>query len=192
MVRQLARSGRALQESAVTSALVFLDFEASSLDEESWPVEVGYAAASGDEDAFLVARHRNWSMEHWDRNSANLHGISVADLDEFGISAEAAVDRLAANLGDAVVVSDAPEFENHWLRRMSAAAGRPTPFVVQDWEEYLPAGQTQAERAALFAAARKQEGVRHRALPDARVMRAVWRASWARAQADWDDVAAES
>jgi hypothetical protein len=171
----------------VTTALVFLDFEASSLDDESWPVEVGYAASDGAEDGFLVARHRDWSMEHWDRNSANLHGISLADLDESGISAAAAVDRLAAKLSNTIVVSDAPAFENHWLRRMSTAAGKPTPFVVQDWEEYLPAGQTHEERAALFSVEREKEGVRHRALPDARVMRAVWRASWAQAQADWRD-----
>jgi hypothetical protein len=171
----------------VTTSIVFLDFEASSLAAESWPVEVGYAAADGAEDAFLVARHRDWSMEHWDRNSANLHGISLADLDEFGVSAEAAIDRLAEKLGNAIVVSDAPEFENHWLRRMSTAAGKPTPFVVQDWEEYLPAGQSHEERAELFSVERKKEGVRHRALPDSRVMRAVWRASWARAQADWGD-----
>jgi hypothetical protein len=175
----------------VTTSIVFLDFEASSLDAESWPVEVGYAGACGAEDAFLLSRHGEWSMEHWDRNSANLHGISPADLDEFGIAPEAAIDRLAAKLGGAIVVSDAPEFENHWLRRISAAAGRPPPFVVQDWETFLPAGQSQAERDALLIDARSQEGVRHRAGPDARVMRAVWRASWARAQADWGDGAAE-
>ncbi|MEJ0023590.1 MAG: hypothetical protein WDN76_09305 [Alphaproteobacteria bacterium] len=174
----------------MTTSIVFLDFEASSLSPESWPVEVGYAGACGAEDAFLLSRHREWSMEYWDRNSANLHGISLADLDEFGVPAEAAIDRLAKKLGNAIVVSDAPDFENHWLRRISTAAGKPTPFVVQDWEEYLPAGQSEAERKALTEQARKQEGVRHRAGPDARVMRAVWRASWALAQADWGHDAA--
>lgn len=171
----------------MTTPIVFLDFEASSLDANSWPIEVGYAAACGAEDDFLLSRHGDWSMEYWDRNSANLHGISPADLAEFGIDATAALERLAEKLGGAMVVSDAPEFENHWLRRISAAAGRPAPFTVKDWVDVLPSGQSEAERQKLLADARKREGVRHRAGADARVMRAVWRASWANAHAGWDD-----
>ncbi len=170
----------------MTASIVFLDFEASSLGDESWPVEVGYAGACGLEDAFYLSRHSDWSMEHWDRNSATIHGISLADLDEFGVEPAVAIDRLA-ELGNAVVVSDAPEFENHWLRRISAAAGRPMPFVVKDWESVLPSGQSQDERKQLLAEARRRAGAHHRAGVDARIMRDVWRASWDRAHAAWAD-----
>jgi hypothetical protein len=105
------------------------------------------------------------------------------DFDD-GLYPKAALVRLET-LKDAIIVSDAPAFDNFWLGRLAAAAGAPAPFAVTDWEEILPSGQTHGERQALLATARADEPRRHRAAADARVMRAVWRASWAKAQESW-------
>jgi len=163
--------------------IVFVDFEASGLGGESWPIEVGYAASTGEEDAFLLSRHADWSLEAWDRRAEQVHGISVADL-EGGLEPQAALERLAPLKG-LLVVSDAPAFDNFWLDRLAAAAGALALFVVSDWEEILPSGQSKRERDALFAAARAKEQRHHRAAVDSRVMREVWRASWAKAQEGW-------
>jgi hypothetical protein len=167
----------------MSSKIVFVDFEASGLFGESWPIEVGYAAASGEEDAFLLSRHADWSLENWDKRAEQVHGICLKDL-ENGVAPQAALARLET-LKDALVVSDAPVFDNFWLGRLAAAAGAPAPFVVTDWEDILPTEQSQVERQALLASARAKEPRLHRAAADARVMRAVWRASWAKAQEGW-------
>ncbi|MGE3303359.1 MAG: hypothetical protein AB7M12_09620 [Hyphomonadaceae bacterium] len=158
--------------------LIFVDFEASSLTQESWPIEAGYAADTGEEDAFLLRRQPGWSLEHWDRWAAVLHGISLADLDAEGISPQAALRRLAP-LKTAMVVSDAPEYDGYWLGRIAEAAGEPAPFVVSDWDRVLPSDLSRETRDALLADARAEAGRHHRAGPDSKIMRAVWRAAWA-------------
>jgi hypothetical protein len=164
--------------------IVFIDFEASALFDASWPIEVGYASSHGGEDGFLIARDPSWSLEQWDRRSEAVHGISLADL-EHGLEASAALTRLEDGVGDALVVCDAPAFDNFWLGRLAEAAGRPSKIVIRDWCDVLPTAQSSAELAALSKAARAEEKVRHRALPDARVLRAIWQASWAKAGAEW-------
>jgi DNA polymerase III epsilon subunit-like protein len=124
-------------------------------------------------------------MADWDRNSAQIHGISLEDLAAEGIAADVALARLEAGIGDAMVVSDAPAFDNHWLSMIADAAGRSAKFEVRDWTLVLPTAQTDADRAALFAEARAHEPRLHRAAADARVMRAVWKASWDKANAEW-------
>jgi hypothetical protein len=169
----------------VKQSIVFLDFEASGLLGPTWPVEVGYASSCGCEDAFLLARQQEWSLAGWDRNAAQLHGISLDDLDERGLAPEAALGRLDRALEDKIVVSDAPDFDNFWLDRIAEAAGRPAGFRIADWESVLPSAQSREERAALIHSARARERQIHRAGADARVMRAVWRASWEKARAEW-------
>jgi hypothetical protein len=180
----LARIAFSAQVTSVSRPIVFIDFEASALLDESWPIEVGYASSTGQQDAFLIARDKSWSLEQWDRRSEAVHGISLADL-ECGLEATEALTRLEDGVGDALVVCDAPEFDNFWLNRLADAAGRPPAFVIRDWCDVLPTGQSLEQLAALTDAARKAEKVRHRALPDARVLRAIWQASWVRAGADW-------
>jgi hypothetical protein len=180
----LARLGPTAQEKAVTPKIVFLDFEASGLFGETWPIEVGYAASCGDEDDFLLSRQPDWSLEQWDTRSQQIHGISLADLEENGVDPATALARLR-RVKDAVVVSDAPDFENFWLGKIAEAAGMEAPFKVVDWESVLPSDQTREERDTLLARARAGEQHRHRAAADARIMRAVWRASWAKAHEAW-------
>ena len=172
------------QEKLVKPTIAFLDCEASGLSGESWPIEVAYAASDGGADEFLLSRQPEWSLEAWDRYSARTHGISLADLEENGISAKAAIERLSI-LRNAVVVSDAAEFENFWLGRLAQAAGAELPFTVVDWETVLPADQTREERDDFLTRARADEPRLHRAAPDSRVMRAVWRASGEKAHAAW-------
>jgi hypothetical protein len=176
---------QARKRRAVKQQIVFLDFEASGLFGRSWPIEVGYASSCGKEDSFLLARHPAWSLEDWDRKSAQVHGISLEDLDAEGLEASVALARLEAGIGDAIVVSDAPAFDNYWLGRLADAAGRPARFVIRDWTEVLPTAQTQRDHNAIAAKARKGEAHLHRAGPDARVMRQIWQDSWAQADAAW-------
>ena len=92
--------------------IVFLDLEASSLDADSWPVEVGMAwPAEGRLEArsSLIRPDPSWSMRAWSPASAQVHGIPLAELRQAPPAPEVA-RWVAGIVGDATLVSDAPEF----------------------------------------------------------------------------------
>ncbi|MBU2359980.1 MAG: hypothetical protein KKB02_13795 [Alphaproteobacteria bacterium] len=63
---------------------VFVDFEASSLDADSWPIEVGVAWISdGTVHSWssLIRPETHWKRSAWSAASAQVHGITLSDLD---------------------------------------------------------------------------------------------------------------
>lgn len=105
-----------------TNDLVFLDFEASSLAPDSWPVEIGLSWLTDtgeiESHAQLIRRHPNWSMEAWSPQSEGLHGISYQVLETEGVEAANAAEWFLSNTRGRRIGSDAPEFEMKWLRRL--------------------------------------------------------------------------
>lgn len=163
----------------MAARLAFLDFEASGLDRESWPIEAGVATSWGKRDAFFIQRHESWSMGLWCRNAALIHGISPADLEEFGIDWGEAIERLERAVEEAPVYSDAAQFDQRWLELLCEAAGREPPFEIRDWEETLPAGLDKPAWAAIRARAGAYAPRAHRAGDDAAFMLQMWRLAWA-------------
>ena len=100
--------------------LIFVDFEASSLATDSWPVEVGLAWIDGPEVhswSSLIRPAPGWSMTAWSEQSANIHGIPLDDLRQAPpaqIVAEVFLDLTQGRH----MVSDAPGFEDRWARRL--------------------------------------------------------------------------
>lgn len=158
--------------------LSFIDFEASSLDLDSWPVEAAILSTWGPVDAFLIRRHPSWSMSAWDRRSANIHGIALADLQEKGEDWEAGLARLELGAGEHPVFSDAAEFDQHWLDRLAGAAGRAAPFQIRDWHEALPSNLKPRTWRAIRAEAAMLAPRAHRAAADTKFMLEVWRLAW--------------
>ena len=62
--------------------LVFLDFEASSLSDKSYPVEVGWVWEDGTEEAHLIRPAPHWT--DWDMKAQEIHGIPRAELEQTG------------------------------------------------------------------------------------------------------------
>ena len=63
--------------------ILFLDFEASSLSEESWPIEIGAASiVHGNVRVWstLIAPRRDWPLDDWREASARVHGIPFEDV----------------------------------------------------------------------------------------------------------------
>lgn len=162
--------------------LSFVDFEASSLDLDSWPVEAAILATWGQADAFLIRRHPSWSMRAWDRRSANIHGIALADLQESGLEWAAGLERLGRIAQGHPVFSDAAEFDQHWLDRLAAAAGQVAPFQIRDWHEALPSDLKPRAWRLIRAEAGMLAPRAHRAAADTKFMMEVWRLAWEAAQ----------
>lgn len=58
---------------------IFNDFEASSLGEDSWPVEIGVAWLDGDAimvRSSLIRPHPDWPESAWSPESARIHAIA--------------------------------------------------------------------------------------------------------------------
>ncbi len=99
-------------------APVFIDFEASSLSDDSWPIKVGMSWTDGKRvitHSSLIRPRHDWSSTEWDEGSAKVHNIPKRNL----IAAPEA-DLVARWLEDLIdgrpLVSDAPSFDERWLR----------------------------------------------------------------------------
>lgn len=169
--------------------VVFLDFEASSLNQGSYPIETGWTNAGGEPESYLIAPAAEWT--DWSYASQAVHGLTQDDLTLRGRPvSEVAARALEALAGPGVVVaSDQPRWEQLWLDRLMVAAGiSDHGIVVQDADGIyilearrlldLAAGDDHQTRSALRDEAsdiigdcqvleRERHRVRHRAGPDA-------------------------
>ncbi|ETX13636.1 hypothetical protein OCH239_09395 [Roseivivax halodurans JCM 10272] len=179
-------TGQETQEidtSASTQALVdtrpayFLDFEASSLADTSWPVEIGIARIVDGEvvaDSRLIRPHPTWEPEGWSDESARLHGINLELLEADGAPAEeVAAWFRERNVG--LAITDNPHFEQRWLIRL-LATDPPFPGVeLLDYDSYLRMSLPDAAALGRAERARKAAGpAPHRAGPDAARLAGAW------------------
>ena len=106
--------------------VIFIDFEASSLSQSSWPIEAGIARIEPDgrivAEARLIRPHADWPEDDWSAVSAHVHNIPRAALDA-AEPAEAVARWLIYRIGRTTPVSDAPEFDQRWLDRLTATVG---------------------------------------------------------------------
>ena len=115
-------------------AVIYIDFEASSLMRGSFPVEMGLAVDGGDVSSWLIRPVPEW--EEWSPASEALHGLCRKQLAEEGFDVvHVAVAVLeACSAPDCVLASDNPAHDAMWLNRLLDAAGQPRSLHVQDAE----------------------------------------------------------
>ena len=117
---------------------VFLDFEASSLDANSWPIELGVSWITPDLDvetyANLIKPSPDWLEDAWSPVSAEIHNIPRRDLDTAPDLEVVARDFLTI-LGDRIALSDAPGFERHWLETLLEAAQLVNTVQIKDFDK---------------------------------------------------------
>ncbi len=103
--------------------LVFLDFEASSLGKNSYPVEVAWVFEDGTSRAHLIRPTPDWT--DWSVKAERIHGLSRRRLHQEGTpAAEVARDMLEALEGHALYAS-APSWDGKWLSVLLRAGGLP-------------------------------------------------------------------
>ncbi len=102
---------------------IFLDFEASSLSGESYPIEVGWAGEDGSEEAHLIRPAPEWT--DWDAAAEAIHKISREQLLAGGEPHDQVARRMLDALGEEDVYVTAPSWDGAWLSRLLRAAGLP-------------------------------------------------------------------
>jgi hypothetical protein len=159
----------------------FIDFEASSLSDVSYPIEVGYASLNFENgeivsDGFLIAPERNWF--DWSKESEKIHGIPRVDCIQYGTPANEAALQLNTVFGNNPVFCDAPSFDGMWNRRLFEYRGdfKPTFKIQSIWDlimGFLPEEEIDYD----ILIAWRMEAVRilstpnpHRAEADARLL----------------------
>lgn len=100
--------------------MIFIDFEASSLSDQSWPIEVGVAWLDGANvvsDSKLIRPDPDWDLDDWSSQSQRVHRIAFSELQAAAPAFQVA--RWFMNLTrDRQLVSDAPEFDRFWLKTL--------------------------------------------------------------------------
>lgn len=161
---------------------VFLDFEASSLSKQSYPIEVGWVHEDGRGEAHLIRPAPGWT--EWDESAEVVHHISRHMLETEGEPHDQVCAKLLTLFETSTVLASAPSWDGHWLSMLLRASGLPRHLHrLQDTEvAFLDAararGGDEVAAAALIASARgkvAQLPAGHRAEADARREWTIWR-----------------
>ncbi|HEV7717616.1 MAG TPA: transcriptional regulator [Arsenicitalea sp.] len=167
---------------------VFLDFEASSLAKDSYPIEVAWVFEDGRSEGYLILPAPAWT--DWDEGAEAVHRITRAELVAEGTPHDVVARRMLEALAGHTVYASAPSWDGKWLSTLLRTAGLPRHAlrlkdteealletaiealrgVVAD-EELLPVATTLVKSAQ---AAAEQQTVAHRALADAERERQTW------------------
>lgn len=147
--------------------IAFVDFEASSLDENSYPIEIGVAIWDGHSITSwgcLIQPNSEWrARDAWSRSSERVHGIS-RDMLIDGSDPRTAMQKLTDFCrGATVAYCDGGEYDRHWLSELSDASGIASPVALLDLNALLEAPDQLAE----YARRKCELTVKHRAQDDA-------------------------
>ena len=182
----------------IDCSMLFVDCEASSLNDDSFPIEIAWVDQTGRGESHLICPPAYW--RDWSAQAEQLHCISYAMLQARGEPVTMVADRVIEVCKGQTLVSDNPTWDEQWIGRLLATVAHdPLPFVsldsimmkeiqrlqqsntaLFDTPEYhrqarqlLDDGQTIVGAAVYNAVS--QAGRRHRALPDAETLYRSWR-----------------
>ena len=113
-----------------------IDLEASSLGDDSYPIEVAWLESDGSIVSHLIQPH--WSWTDWSAKSAALHGITRENIKAHGMEPRQLCGLLADAWAGRMVLSDAPDWDGHWLKRLWQAGGQgDPPWKIADLDGWL-------------------------------------------------------
>ena len=153
-----------------------VDFEASSLSQESWPIEVGLSWLDIGEVrtwSTLIRPAPSWELADWAPKSAEVHGIALDTLQNAPAVAKVAGD-LIEHLDGRVLVSDAPDFETRWLCKLMKAGGRATTPTIEDYHRISFVNFSGMALDMLYETLERRPAP-HRADPDSAGLVNAWR-----------------
>src|SRR4051794_34099009 len=102
---------------------VFLDFEASSLKKNGFPIEVGWVFEGGQSEGHLIRPAPGWS--DWDAGAEAIHGLSRERLEREGTPHDEVARRMVEGLAGHDLFASAPSWDGKWLSLLLRAAGLP-------------------------------------------------------------------
>ncbi|MFC3149445.1 hypothetical protein ACFOEK_00215 [Litoribrevibacter euphylliae] len=145
-----------------------MDFEASGLSKESYPIEVGLTNGESSFSA-LIKPMGHWT--HWDKNAERVHTLDQSKLTSDGIKATTVANILNAILEGTTVFCDSIEWDGFWLNVLFSDTAIHRRFEISDIKELLIEDEKlerYLERKAYIE--QSPQHISHRALNDANVI----------------------
>ena len=168
--------------------LVFLDFEASSLAKQGYPIEVAWIFEDGTSEAHLIRPAPGW--DDWDSRAEAIHHIPRETLLRDGTPHDEVARRMVDRLAGHDLTASAPSWDGKWLSTLLRAADLPRHALrlraTEDVQREavrailhgrLPADEVDAKAVTLVAQVRTEARMlppAHRALADAVAEREQW------------------
>lgn len=171
----------------------FLDFEASGLGPDGFPIQVAWSAADGSvNECWLIEPAPGWAVDDgWETTAERVHGIPLATVRALGRPAAWIAARMNEQLADQAVYVDGGACDLVWCRQLFAAAGLAQRFAIGDyWElllDILPPSRTRqpgwqyALQDAAWKRVKAGGGRRHHADTDVRYLVELYRIALGRA-----------
>ncbi|WP_089885365.1 hypothetical protein [Citreimonas salinaria] len=159
--------------------IAFIDLEASGLRPGSWPIEIGVAWLEGRKvimHSSLICPRPGWSDDAWSEQSATVHRISRAELEE-APGADHVARWFLDLVGDRTLISDAPEHDGRWLERLLGE--RREIILLHDalWQAFSDDGEVAPGRLHHAYKNLRLNKPAHRAAEDAAAHAYAWRAA---------------
>ncbi len=145
----------------MTRPTYFLDFEASGIAPDSYPIEVAVVYPGG-EYQVLIQPAPYW--DHWSYDAQDMHGLTREQLIREGQTPLAVAQAMNALFDGKTLCSDNPA-DCYWLDVLYEAAGIEATFEVKPIESFV--GRYAASEILRRLPVRKG----HRALQDADALR---------------------
>ncbi len=166
--------------------IVFLDFEASSLGKNSYPVEVAWVFEDGRSVTHLIRPTPKWT--DWAYEAEKIHGITRGKLLNEGVPVFDVAEEMLRELSGHSLFASAPSWDGKWLSALLRAAGHPRHALrlAKSDDAFADAarqaaGPTTPLReirklvAQVIAETEPLVSPAHRALPDAQLELERWR-----------------
>lgn len=151
----------------------FMDIEASSLDADSYPIEIGWSTQQGDIESHLINPYAITTWTDWDSCAQAVHGISRKLCRENGKHPAWVCQRLNRIFPPgSVVYADGGQFDQFWLDQLFAACTplgyaqitvKHTDVIMLPLLDHIEAKQRQQFFEKLKQMARTEVGASHRA-----------------------------
>jgi hypothetical protein len=162
----------------------FLDFEASSLSPQSYPIELAWSLADGSVESHLISPRGIETWTDWDPEAERIHGIPRDLLLAQGQPPSLVCRFANEQLSGKLVYCDAPSFDGMWLAKLFSICRDVYPgFELRHIDDLLVtmicaevSGRPRAfaRIASLKTEARKRKPQRHRAAWDVEYLVQLW------------------
>lgn len=154
------------------SVPIIIDFSASGIGPESYPIEVGFSGRHGEGWCTLIRPESDWS--HWDNAVARQHKIPREVLMQRGSSVNYVAERLNFFLRGQTVHSEDWCVDFEWMEKIFSIAGVKPKFKLNDLYEITQDQQSVMWDETKAKIIKELCLDRRRASGDARVLQLTW------------------
>jgi len=116
------------------TVITIVDFEASGLEKESYPIQVAWNI-DGSVESWLINPESTPGWSWWSREAELIHGIPRDFLLAHGSDAAEVVAAMCKQLAGRDIYSDAVGFDSFWCRRLFKAAAVDLEGLFQ-WKDF--------------------------------------------------------